>query len=42
MAKAQLAEEVPMRLCLQEADPGVELGHDVDVLVVGGKDADES
>lgn len=32
---------VPVRLRLQEADPGVELGGDVEVLVVRGHDAHE-
>lgn len=32
---------VAMGLCLQEADPRVELGHDAEVLVVGRHDAHE-
>ena len=41
MAEAQLPEGVLVRLRLEEADPGVELGGDVDILVVHGHDTNE-
>ena len=41
MAQGQGALPVQMRLCLQEADAGVQLGGHVEVLIVHGKDADE-
>lgn len=41
MTQTELAERVAVRLRLQEADTCVELGRDIDVVVVHGKDANE-
>lgn len=41
VTQTELAERVAVRLRLQEADTCVELGRDIDVVIVHGKDANE-